>query len=566
MATNPTNNAIPSESPRDLKYNAGKIDEIVNSPDDAYRDRLGKSRLTWAGIEALSKLALANFGYITVESFEDGFTLTIPNQVLLYEANGNYYRWTGSFPKVVAAGSQPGDGWLSVADAALRSELAQPDGSSLLGYGTSTVSDFLDSLSSGAGAGLIGYKFPSSLINTQIVSQSLLNSHLVQIEYFYHDEDGNDWGLALQRAFDHYKNELSASISFGCREYHFSTNAAYDGAANITLSGMNGTVFTFLNTDTSQPSISIKTQRRATLGGFVVNAIQPSSSAKVCFYVNSTNQDASHLIYNIRAAADIQSGSGAVILFDIVNPSLSSFTDVYARYFGDTAPYIGSNNICWRFTAAGKISTDNMFRNCTIVGCEIAYQCTFPNGSGGSFLEGMSWFGCTCVNVGIGVYMVGDRNSSYKSPMHRWIGGHIAAYRYAFYANWVGSLTIDNTYFYCAYDTRYSNVGNPNYPIFLDSTLEARVDNTGLTFTGQPSATAGYEGVHVGPGCDLTIVRDVTYFNPIAAPVVRMFAGSRRARVGGCSALYSGTAPLSAVDSTTSTEYLDMGFNTVYPQ
>ena len=76
MATKPTTNPIPSESPRDLKFNAGKIDEIVNSNDDAYQDRLGKSRLTWAGIEAISKEAISNYGYITVSSFEDGFTIT----------------------------------------------------------------------------------------------------------------------------------------------------------------------------------------------------------------------------------------------------------------------------------------------------------------------------------------------------------------------------------------------------------------------------------------------------------------------------------------------------------
>ena len=124
MATKPTTNPIPSESPRDLKFNAGKIDEIVNSNDDAYQDRLGKSRLTWAGIEAISKEAISNYGYITVSSFEDGFTITLPNQVLLYEANGEYYRWNGSLPKVVPAGSLPGDGWVSVGDSSLRSNLS----------------------------------------------------------------------------------------------------------------------------------------------------------------------------------------------------------------------------------------------------------------------------------------------------------------------------------------------------------------------------------------------------------------------------------------------------------
>lgn len=151
MATTPTNNPIPSESPRDLKYNAGKMDEIVNSPEEAYQDRFGKARLTWAGVEAITRQSLANFGYVTVESFEDGATLTSPNQVLRYESNGEYYRWDGEFDKVVPAGSTPASSggvgagaWLSVGDAALRTQLSSSAGADIIGYGSSTVADTLD--------------------------------------------------------------------------------------------------------------------------------------------------------------------------------------------------------------------------------------------------------------------------------------------------------------------------------------------------------------------------------------------------------------------------------------
>ncbi len=44
MATTPTNNPIPSESPRDLKYNAGKVDEFVSSNQESYTDRFGVER------------------------------------------------------------------------------------------------------------------------------------------------------------------------------------------------------------------------------------------------------------------------------------------------------------------------------------------------------------------------------------------------------------------------------------------------------------------------------------------------------------------------------------------
>lgn len=49
MATTPTSNPIPSEDPRDLKFNAGKIDEEVNGSADYYTDRFGVQRLTNTG-------------------------------------------------------------------------------------------------------------------------------------------------------------------------------------------------------------------------------------------------------------------------------------------------------------------------------------------------------------------------------------------------------------------------------------------------------------------------------------------------------------------------------------
>lgn len=130
MATTPTNKPIPSEDPRDLKFNAGKIDEVVTSDAHYYTDRFGVRRWTIAGFQYTAEEAIRNYGYITMDSFEDGATLTLPNQVLRYEATGEYYRWDGEFPKTVASGSTPetsgGTGlgaWVSVGDASLRSDL-----------------------------------------------------------------------------------------------------------------------------------------------------------------------------------------------------------------------------------------------------------------------------------------------------------------------------------------------------------------------------------------------------------------------------------------------------------
>lgn len=70
------------------------------------------------------------FGYITRRSFEKGFNVQTWNEVLLWEEDGEYYRWHGALPKVVPPGSTPistggiGVGaWLSVGDATLRGQL-----------------------------------------------------------------------------------------------------------------------------------------------------------------------------------------------------------------------------------------------------------------------------------------------------------------------------------------------------------------------------------------------------------------------------------------------------------
>ena len=131
MATTPTNLPVPSESPRDLKFNAGKIDEFVTSENHVYVDRFGDEHRTIAGLNYDANQAILNYGYITKDSFEDGSTISLANECLRWKSNGEYYRWDGILPKVVPPGSTPdstggiGDGkWVSVGDAALRTELS----------------------------------------------------------------------------------------------------------------------------------------------------------------------------------------------------------------------------------------------------------------------------------------------------------------------------------------------------------------------------------------------------------------------------------------------------------
>lgn len=113
MATTPTNKPIPSEDPRDLKFNAGKIDEEVNGSADYYTDRFGVQRLTNTGRdnqfqnqmdqqadEWLTQFNqqqsdfqqfLLSSGYVFLGDYEDGpFQFSARNQYIRY--NNQYYR------------------------------------------------------------------------------------------------------------------------------------------------------------------------------------------------------------------------------------------------------------------------------------------------------------------------------------------------------------------------------------------------------------------------------------------------------------------------------------------
>lgn len=151
MATQPTQDAVPSESPRDLKFNAGKIDEFVTSQGWTYTDRFGVKHYTIEGINYLAQQAMNAFGYVilTGKTFTTGATINNPNEVLLNTADGEYYKWTGSFavgPKVVPKNSTPAStggiapgAWIGVGDSSLRAALAATSGAGLVGLSVGSV-------------------------------------------------------------------------------------------------------------------------------------------------------------------------------------------------------------------------------------------------------------------------------------------------------------------------------------------------------------------------------------------------------------------------------------------
>lgn len=161
MATIPTQNAVPSEAPRDLKFNSGKIDEFVTSLEHEYKDRFGRCHMTIEGMRWIFDQLMERFkvdinqaiiaaGYIPMDSFQQGAEITKRNEILRDETTGEYYRWDGDLPKTVPAWSTPesaggvGMGaWIGVGDAALRSDLISGDGS-LVGVGGDTLKSFFD--------------------------------------------------------------------------------------------------------------------------------------------------------------------------------------------------------------------------------------------------------------------------------------------------------------------------------------------------------------------------------------------------------------------------------------
>lgn len=140
MATQPTQNAVTSESPRDLKFNAGKIDEFVTSLERKYIDRFGGEHYTIEGLRWLIQQAISSMGWVLIDSFQDGADITLPNQALRDEVSGEYYRWDGALPKHVDAGSTPASSggigvgaWVGVGDASLRAYLATVAGAASIG-------------------------------------------------------------------------------------------------------------------------------------------------------------------------------------------------------------------------------------------------------------------------------------------------------------------------------------------------------------------------------------------------------------------------------------------------
>lgn len=140
MTTYNTGNPLGSTDPRDLYDNAENLDVAVNSDGDTFQDRLGKSRLTWAGMENQFRsdqssreqefLAfIASSGYQFAGDYAAGIEITQYNQIIR-DSNGEFWRVSGrvDLPYVTTGTGLPeDDAFVPAGDAVLRQDLANPD-------------------------------------------------------------------------------------------------------------------------------------------------------------------------------------------------------------------------------------------------------------------------------------------------------------------------------------------------------------------------------------------------------------------------------------------------------
>lgn len=164
MSTYLTGNPVPSVDVRDLYDNAQNMDTALNSTASTWADRLGASRLTYAGMEQSFQAAqtaredafqdfLSNAGWEILGPYATGIEITAYNQVVV--EGGAYYSLdpSVSLPYTTTdwATDEP-NFRIQQLDAALRAELediADPDlGAALIGRAVVVVDSIKDMLNS----------------------------------------------------------------------------------------------------------------------------------------------------------------------------------------------------------------------------------------------------------------------------------------------------------------------------------------------------------------------------------------------------------------------------------
>ena len=417
-----------------------------------------------------------------------------------------------------------------------------------------------------AGTGsLVGYQYASDAILRTMHDRF---AETLSIMDYVRSTDNGDYSLALQRIFTKYVSADSFHIKFPVGYFQFKTQAVYNGSAVVSIEGCQGTKWS-LEWNSAQANIAITSQRRIFIDKIEIEAKEVIGQTKIGMYLNCTAQDYSHNLTQIIATATISSANTGIIMFDIVNFSLGNIDGCYVRYFGTgsgssaTTHNIDefSNNFAWRITATTKISTDSTFKNCATIGLEYAYLVNPPNGTSG-YLEGITWINCTVVSCLYGPAVRGDNTQPYRSPMYRWIGGHIFAYKACIDAYWISQVFVGGgAHLYLVYDSTHSG-SYGNSAININECVYNQIDDVFIRMTGQTVGPNVSQGIYVGTNCSITSVSNVIVTTASQSKGVVSVPGSKYTTAFNVKVYYSGTAPTAAI-ALGGTSDEDLGGNSV---
>lgn len=300
-----TGNPIGSNSPLDRSDNTRNLDEAVLSSEDTFQDRLGQSRLTFAGMQSQFSLAqelrnsrfqidqaerasefdadqvsrdqrfntfIASSGYQFLGEYGPGIELTEYNQ-LVRDENGEFWRVSGQvdLPYVTTgAGIPEGDALVPAGDAVLRQQLASPDMGALMVRGAVIYVDTIADL--------------QSLPTSELVDGQEIRAQGSRFKW----RDGEAlplgpvrsraWGVtrdAIQSAMDYAAlHSVPLIITKGDYTLPVSTanNLGLDIPSNVTIRCEKGVTFTVDNPEnlTSYRTVNINNREHVTIEGMVL--------------------------------------------------------------------------------------------------------------------------------------------------------------------------------------------------------------------------------------------------------------------------------------------------------
>lgn len=166
MTTYNTGNPVGSSDVKDLFDNAQNLDLLSVGVANAYADRLGKMRKSWAGFEQDFIQFLLNSGYEIPIPYVAGISVTRPTQTFIY--NGEIYRGKiAALPFTTTNWATDSPNMLAMGDSALRQDLAAALGAYMVGYQSRTVGMKLDDFPSVKDYGCTGDGVTNDRVNFQ---------------------------------------------------------------------------------------------------------------------------------------------------------------------------------------------------------------------------------------------------------------------------------------------------------------------------------------------------------------------------------------------------------------